>query len=64
MPTDFRREPTTPMDSFIHADGDFGLRRIGKVIILHDPFFSRAAAFEESMVVSTVQARDVISDGF
>ena len=29
------------------------------VIILHDPFFSRAAASEGSMVVSTVQARGV-----
>jgi len=35
------------------------LRRIGRVIILHDPFFSRAAASEGSMVVSTVQARGV-----
>ena len=46
------------------------LQRIGRVIILHDPFFSRAAArrpqgrraaaSEESMVVSTVQATGVV----
>jgi hypothetical protein len=34
------------------------------VIILHDPFFSRAAASKWNMVVSTAQARGVVSNGF
>jgi hypothetical protein len=37
-----------------------GLQRIGRVIILHNPFFSRAAASERSMVVSTVRMRGVV----
>jgi hypothetical protein len=32
-------------------------RLIGRIVILNDPFFNRAAASEGSMLVSTVQRR-------
>jgi hypothetical protein len=46
----------SPWRNFEDISGTPALQRIGRVIILHDPFLSRAAVPEGSMVVSTAQA--------